>query len=403
MSKKTIYDQTPDVFVGEPAGQPRQLPSGYVGQNVPTDFSIPPCGIEDVDRALTNLFEKSLGLQVENGGIAQNVPTIFATGERFALIHRRRPIRDKSGALILPLVSIRRTSLEQKLWSLPRNLGDLVIKKRLSASDHTYQALLNKTKLLNQNNVATRGNFIDTVAEQGVLPGRLATRRSGQVHSNVRGTIDSNVNQNIFEFLTIPFPKFFIATYEIVFWAQYTQHMNQLLEKFMSSYHAQGFQFKISTEKGYWFVGYVEDQMTPQDNLNDFAENERIIKYMITMTVPAYIVAPRNPGDMVPFRKYVSAPQVSFGFMDVGAQTFIRAPPVGLGNINKFVLSDVNTLDKDGEQTISTRTSIPYKIEKIRDPFSNTDAYRHVRISSRNERVGETVGRLDLETTFDDI
>ena len=37
-----------------------KLPTGYEGENVPDDFSIPSCGIEDIDRAVFELFDKRL-------------------------------------------------------------------------------------------------------------------------------------------------------------------------------------------------------------------------------------------------------------------------------------------------------------------------------------------------------
>ena len=37
---------------------PNSVATGYEGDNVPEDFSLPACTIEDVDRALFNLFDK---------------------------------------------------------------------------------------------------------------------------------------------------------------------------------------------------------------------------------------------------------------------------------------------------------------------------------------------------------
>ena len=62
------------------------------GTNVPTDFEIPPCGIEDLDRALFNLFDKRLSFSIEVNNTPKKVPVVFSTGERFALT-RRAPHR----------------------------------------------------------------------------------------------------------------------------------------------------------------------------------------------------------------------------------------------------------------------------------------------------------------------
>ena len=42
-----------------------QLKKGYEGFNVPDNFEFPSCGVEDVDRALFELFDKKLAFEVK--------------------------------------------------------------------------------------------------------------------------------------------------------------------------------------------------------------------------------------------------------------------------------------------------------------------------------------------------
>ena len=92
---------------------PGTIPMGYEGDNIPDDLEVPSCTIEDVDRALFNLFNQDLPLFYKHKEGMRRVPVIFATGERFAILRRKRPLRDKAGALVLPLISIMRTGIEQ--------------------------------------------------------------------------------------------------------------------------------------------------------------------------------------------------------------------------------------------------------------------------------------------------
>lgn len=52
----------------------QQLKKGYEGFNVPEDFNIPPCGIEDVDRALFELFDKRLAFEIKVNEQTTKVP-----------------------------------------------------------------------------------------------------------------------------------------------------------------------------------------------------------------------------------------------------------------------------------------------------------------------------------------
>ena len=59
---------------------------GHEGQNVAVDEFLPSCSIEDVDRALLNLFNKDIPLFYEFENNITRIPVIFATGERFAVL-----------------------------------------------------------------------------------------------------------------------------------------------------------------------------------------------------------------------------------------------------------------------------------------------------------------------------
>ena len=50
-----------------------------MGAAIDPDFNLPSCTIEDVDRALFNLFDKDLNLVFEQKKTTKKVPVIFAS------------------------------------------------------------------------------------------------------------------------------------------------------------------------------------------------------------------------------------------------------------------------------------------------------------------------------------
>ena len=84
----------------------------FEGDNPPEDFDFPSFGIENIDRAVFELFDTKLNFQVTQKGESKKVPVVFAAGERFALTRRKNPIRDKNNALILPIISIMRNDID---------------------------------------------------------------------------------------------------------------------------------------------------------------------------------------------------------------------------------------------------------------------------------------------------
>jgi len=378
-----------------------KLPDGYEGQNVPEDYYLPSCGLADIDRALFNLFDKKIGFTISSKQSSRAVPVIFAGAEKFAMV-KNQPARDENGAFVLPMISIARTGIDQSenMGGLGRGIGqdsgDLVIKTRLSSDDRKYQAIKNKLNLKNQTNVTAPVHETQReVIEDGIARRTVGTRRAVGDNRNDKRQGDmlrGNLTDNIIEIITVPFPEFFSVKYEVVFWTQYQQQMNELLEQMISSYHAQGNQFRIDTEKGYWFVAFVDDALTANDNFEDYAEDERIIKYSFSITTTGYLVAPQHNGQRSPLRVFCSAPMIEFGVSTASPGiTGPRSNGAGSGDVNKFILSDVKELDKGGNDVVG-RNHSPYgKVELIENPFTGKRERKFLRVKSRNQRKGETV------------
>ena len=275
------------------------LTEGQIQQanSIPDDFEIPNCTIEDVDRALFNLFDKQIPFVSRRKESTRRIPVIFATGERFAVLRRKEPLRDKQGAIILPLISIMRTGVSQTPTmgaATSQNLP-MTIRQRLSPEDPLYQRLVNKNNFRSSDNLISEEAQPDYPAVlTGTIPGRIASRcapsRTTSMNSREGKVLPPQLGQNIFEVITMPPPKYYTATYEVTFWSQYTQEMNNMLMTMMSLYQSYSQRsFKLETPKGYWFVGYGGEALSPGNNFDDFTDNERVIRYSFEITVPAYI------------------------------------------------------------------------------------------------------------------
>jgi hypothetical protein len=420
---------------------PGAIDYGYEGTDVPDDIEVPPCSIEDVDRAVFELFNKEMPLLYELRKQTTRIPVIFATGERFAVLRRKRPLRDKAGALILPLISIIRSGIEQdpSKGMTGGQTQPMVVKRKLSKKDPNYQALINKMGLQNQSDFATRNHSAGTSvsgAVTGSLPGTISSRRQGGPKGLAAMTgrlLTPDLTNNIFEIITLPPVKYFQANYEITFWAQYTQQMNNMLTAVMaSSQWYPGRTFKIETTKGYWFVAYVDAAMTPANNYDDFTDDERLVRYSFTMSVPAYIVAPEFPGAPPPLRRTYSSPEISFDVVAPGGHpTGPAAGMVPSGDPSAYLLADLTNLDDPqiaaamgsdpsaaalaaanpsatggaqlaggpqffekvsvnigGQQAGPQPTSV---LRMVTDPFTGKTRETLVKITTSNQRKGETV------------
>ena len=270
----------------------RYAPTGYEGQNY-ADYVIPSCGLEDLDKAVFNLFDKDIPLYYMLQEEQRKIPVIFATGERFALIQRKEPVIDRNGTHVLPLISITRNNIDQTPAKGIANNQMLphVITKRISEKDLAYRQNKNFENLSN----------ID--GEDKGLEANLSLK--------------PKLERNIVETIEIPAIKYFGASYEITIWSSFTQQMNKILEAIMSAYTLNpGYQFRIESDKGYWFSAFVESSLSPDTSYADFTDAERYIKYSMTIQATGYLIAPNILGGKTALRSFLSAPEVTFEVLE---------------------------------------------------------------------------------------
>lgn len=424
----TRYDSKGTANFGVPG-----LTSGYEGNN--SDLFIPPVGIEDVDAALFALFDKEIAFEVstsdKNREEIKKVPVIFASSEKWALAKKQRGIRDKNGSLILPLITIVRTTIQQTPnddivgRGINQQTGELIIARRFSKLDRGHQSLVNKLGIKTQKNIAVSPG--DAESDQ-----IATTRNIGELTDDPTftegGVLASNNRNNVFETIAIPTPQFYTSMFEITFWAQYQIQLNQMLERLISSFLPQAQSWKLNTKAGYWFIAMVDGNVyNSETNIDDMSSEERMMKYKFSIKVPAYILASKTPGSPIPVKRYISSPIVSFD-VDVGSGA--------QGDDDPFLGSDDPTLplengksSRDDQRRTGHTQLYPnsgrnspndpalgslkrgqnqatYRTVNVTDAKGNVRK-KHVRVSVTN-RVGETVfspdedfGTLSLKVSSD--
>lgn len=375
----------------------------FEGDNVPEDFTFPTIGIEDIDRAVFKLFDQKLNFQVTQKGESKKVPVVFAAGERFALTRRKNPIRDKNNALILPIISIMRGNVDfspdmdgKKTAISFREQSSYTIKKRLDKRDREYQNVINKMGLTNQKNVSSRRNF----AANDIVPGNIAdsdaiaSRRAGQnltfVSQGGKITLDSNLGKNIFEIIEVPYPEFVSISYEVIFWTQYLSQANEIMETLLFNFEGQGEEITMKTEDGFELVAFFKPPFTSTSNFDNYTEDERIIKHSISMTVPGYIINPKNPGMPNLLRAYTSAPMIDFGYDEpFGRVVYNNQPETDSQKTKRSVLNDLTSIE---EVRDNKRGETSEDIEQIIvNPFTGEEEVLFSKVLSRDKRSGETV------------
>jgi len=367
------------------------------------DFTeLPECGVEDLDRAVFNLFDETLPFYYESNGEQKKIPVIYASGERAVLLKKRRAMRDATGALILPVISIIKTGFEQDPpgYGLTPTSDEMVIKKRIYKSNAEYKREKNFENLENA----------DYTIKENVKDGSFSKRDYTQHTKAAEFSLAQN-KQNIYEYYTMPIPRFFKCTYEITFWCQLQTQLNSALTALMDFYKTPARSFMLESEKGYKYSANIGSSINEDINTDSLTDSERIVKASITLESYGYIINPSYPGSVPSIKRYVTQPKIVFETNIGTVPDFIETSEIASNDPDNYIESDwSHEFDKlpgasigkhkiveenEADVTIGGTNKLVsdrYTI-KTKDPFTGQISTEEYIIKSVNKRKGEIVLR----------
>ena len=237
--------------------------------------------IFSIDKSVYDWFNTKHGTNIQG----RKVPVLFGGWERFAQMQDNKQddnlnrMRDPSGMLILPLISIRR--------------GDV-----------TYNT---ERFVFQQADGAPRVKISERVAMSNFDANRRVPFDGPHMYSTARRRSDAPV----MEIATVPYPDFVTIPYTITFWSSYVRHANYFNDRIWQNVYPTDL-----TYKGYYFHAFI-DSGTNENNEENYTDEERIIRSSFVMTVDGYLIkkndvnVTRTASKMIMSEGYTEAPKLN--------------------------------------------------------------------------------------------
>ena len=233
-----------------------------------------------IDKAVYDWFNTKHATNIQG----RKAPVTFGSWERFAQMQDNKyddnlnRMRDPSGMLILPMISIRR--------------GDV-----------TYNT---DRFVFQQATGAPRIEISRRVAMSNFDADRRVPFDGPHMYSTGRRRSDAPV----MEIATVPYPDFVTIPYTITFWASYVRHANYFNDRMWQNAYPTDL-----TYKGYYFYAFI-DSSTNENNEENYTDEERIIRSSFTMTVDGYLLkkndvnVTRTASKMIISEGYIEEPVI---------------------------------------------------------------------------------------------
>ena len=225
------------------------------------DFPFAPSTLETIDEAVHEYFNEKVNIHTTTNKGWEKVPMIWTSAERAYQVKSKKELRDDSGTLILPLISIERTSVVKSLskrgnffGNVPRDDrgGSITITRRVNQDKTSDFASNDAYRLLGQRNLPRKNNKI------------------------------------VYETISIPMPVYVDVTYTLTLKSEYQQQMNEMITPFVTRTGA--IDYFAMRNNGHLYEGFIRGNLALGNNLSSLMQDERKYETRITVNVLGYLV-----------------------------------------------------------------------------------------------------------------
>lgn len=216
------------------------IKKGATGRHGSTNFQI---GLKEIDTAIIGHMNNIMKPRVKESNEMIKVPVLYGNEERWKSVRGRGTLRDRNGAIILPVIIIKRTSLSMN-EQMPLSFDMDVQGKFIS--------VIRSSTGWSKNNRYSRFN---------VLTGKKPTQ----------------------EFIKTGMPDFVVCNYTIVMMTSYMEQMNDL-----NSLMIEHLETYWGDQTSYRFLTGLGGDISNEEQME--SQGERLIRNEFTMTVNGYMI-----------------------------------------------------------------------------------------------------------------
>tara|TARA_R110002012_G_scaffold27034_1_gene87001 strand:- start:688 stop:1632 length:945 start_codon:yes stop_codon:yes gene_type:complete len=234
-----------------------------------------PSSLETIDGAMLRFIDEELNLSVVSNDGFQKVPVLWVTAERAYQIKHNKDLRDKEETLILPLITINRSSVTKE----PNFKGSVYA--NLYPVDDARGGTITIARNINQKKTAEFQN-----AEANRKYGA-----NGTVSSKMKNTNKRNMStaKTVYETITIPIPVWVKVMYEITVRTEYQLQLNELVRPFLTVPGNSRTPKRIENE-GHFYEIFIDGSFAVGSNKANLGMAQRNYETTINIETLGYLI-----------------------------------------------------------------------------------------------------------------
>lgn len=219
--------------------------------------------IENIDTAMYKFIDEQMNLHAHDGVGFKKVPVVMASAERSALSKGNPRVRDDEGALIMPIITVERTSLMKS----PSEKG-------------TVWANVPSLDKVKGGNIPIMQKIVQ--GKTSNFKNAHALRKKGQLN------FPNKTDKTVYKTVSIPLPVYVTVMYQITIRTEYQQQMNDLVVPFITT--PGGINYIIIRDNVHRYEGFIEQDYAHENNISNFSNEERKFETKFNIKILGHLI-----------------------------------------------------------------------------------------------------------------
>jgi len=266
-----------------------------------SEKEIVPSTLENIDYSLFEWVDEELNISADTNKGWKKVPVIWVSGERSFQVKNNKDLRDSSGTLILPMITVERTAVVKDLankgvfyGNVPpvndERGGSIVVTRHImhekTANFKNAQSLRWKKQRNFPDNRTPGPPLFDDKHDLAEIFGPTPEREKSAFRFNNRSS--TVAKEIVFKEISVPMPVHVNVSYTITLKSEYQQQMNDMVAPFFTK--TGGINHFFLQRDEHLYEGFIQGDFGQTNNLAAMQIDERLYQTEIVIEVLGYLM-----------------------------------------------------------------------------------------------------------------
>jgi len=240
-----------------------------------------PSTIETIDLATYKWVDEVMNVFASSNDGFKKVPCIWIAGERAYQIKNNKDLRDDSGVIIYPLITVGRDSMSKTPGDKGMFYGQIDPKSADPVNGHFKGGSIEIARRIKQDKTQ---NFLN--ADSARLSGPINNPTIG--HGQPNFPSKKKNKKVVYELISAPMPTSVTVNYSMTITTEYQQQMNEIMQPFITK--TGNINYQVIKDEKHQYELFVQPDFSQNNSFDDLAEEVRVYRTVFNFKVLGYLV-----------------------------------------------------------------------------------------------------------------